>query len=1196
MAMHAHVVTWKNYKYKKVILLSLVTILAFVAANALLTNSAYAASSGYYTMPNRIPEPDPAGNPIYITLSTTRNDRNGNGAFQPDTDFKIYSDVKPTSANYRAKIQIDPSGSDEACDGMFVVPQMWRLNDYEGNLGGDNGIDWTGGPVPTRNDCSNFDLDFNPDLFVYSKVPGHGGLWVAKVRISLSPNNKVLNLHAAARGGSKMGLAQGGKVNLHAANHRQRDENQYDVRFRPECNYFDKGGSAEKTLSWSDDDYGTYLGGPDVPGAGPENTRLSVYVGAIYDRGGSTLAQVSNLTYSGRGGQGRLDLNNLEPGASYGLSFQFVDDGNTIQITWPFDSGDYYIKCESSPPVISAVAPSCEPHGKAVNGIAYDPDSLSKNIQVEIFLGGPRGTGSSIGRVSTVGPGYYSMNVDAAMGSPPSGTFTFYAYALGVDSSGATDGQDSTPAIVTVRCGGLPGAVGCPSMPEGIKPVTVPDRDGIPPSDPVPANGKVYQEQANAIMFTREPVNPANGQVSDTWYHKMLQVYDQWGETDGGYLPLDWTNNPTFAIDYTPFMRAYPYDYHAVSLLYSTAYKETMYVYNIPSGEYYCDNGGVLQVDHKCYTSYTANTVNPDFPACPFGGEKAGSMCIVKTPAKQYYKANKVAVDKQMWWAYGPAAPPAPDHWTNAYTPVLNPCYNRTYEVKDSDVSASQPQIVPNNENPTNVTFQYQFGVTYGLVPPQAGWQPYDRPQSPPVRSPFTANVNYQANYYLNRGGAMMPLYSKTSASGTDQMPTSMYTGGPQNVSKVDSPGISVPPLRAGDQICMTLDVYYRNGEMKNDGNDPVFGNRPITEQVDGTDHVTVDSACSAPVTNEPYAHFFGGDVQAGPGFSEGETCQVDPNGQIRTLTRTTGPLPKGSGSQFAAQALGDIQGLSTATLRRIIPTSSTGLSFSNTENTGGGTFDAPNTGGKFGLGGSYCIPDYFGTKPKETTVNTTATTAPIGTAGAQWYRPAGGKVTIDGGTVAAGTQQAIFIENADVYIRGNIQFGGATTGWNSLKDIPSLYIIVKNGNVRIDPSVTQLDGIYIAQPNSGTAKGVISTCGTADRSFAAYEIFNTCKNQLVVNGAFVARQVFLNRSFGSLRYAERYAGTSGESPLYGSAHACGEAGSDVPVGGPLVSNDCAAEIFNFSPEFYLAQPATTPSSGPASGKFDSITSLSPVL
>jgi hypothetical protein len=355
------------------------------------------------------------------------------------------------------------------------------------------------------------------------------------------------------------------------------------------------------------------------------------------------------------------------------------------------------------------------------------------------------------------------------------------------------------------------------------------------------------------------------------------------------------------------------------------------------------------------------------------------------------------------------------------------------------------------------------------------------------------------------------------------------------------------------------------------------------------------DSDCdSRIVVNEPYVHFPAGDVRAGPGFSDRGSCSIDSTASIHTLTRTTGTRPVGSGAQLAAQALGDIQGFSSANLRELFPTGSTGLTFANTENTSGGSGEAPNTGGRAGIASNYCIADYYDTMPKNTPTDTASTTATINTSphATDVKSYSGHTITLHGGTVGLGTQQAIYIENGDLYIDGNITFAGADTGWNSLSDIPSLYIIVKNANIYIADNVTQLDGIYVAQPNRGdTTKGVVDTCANGTHHYQATEIFTNCKHQLVVNGAFVANKIFLNRAYSSLRY-----GQPGESKLYSPAHDCGHPGRDTPPSGPTSNTDCAGEIFNFSPEFYLQQPAITNSGGPTSGRFDSYTSLSPVL
>ena len=117
--------------------------------------------------------------------------------------------------------------------------------------------------------------------------------------------------------------------------------------------------------------------------------------------------------------------------------------------------------------------------------------------------------------------------------------------------------------------------------------------------------------------------------------------------------------------------------------------------------------------------------------------------------------------------------------------------------------------------------------------------------------------------------------------------------------------------------------------------------------------------------------------------------------------------------------------------------------------------------------------------------------------------------------------------------------------------NIPSFALNVKGGNIYIDPAITELDGLYVASKDGAGRGGKIYTCGTASgASFApmpAASLFNGCHQQLVVYGAFVANQVNLMRTFGSLRDA-----TAGEG--VGGSHAPAEkyrAGPDFTYQNP---------------------------------------------
>lgn len=86
---------------------------------------------------------------------------------------------------------------------------------------------------------------------------------------------------------------------------------------------------------------------------------------------------------------------------------------------------------------------------------------------------------------------------------------------------------------------------------------------------------------------------------------------------------------------------------------------------------------------------------------------------------------------------------------------------------------------------------------------------------------------------------------------------------------------------------------------------------------------------------------------------------------------------------------------------------------------------------------------------------------------------------------------------------------------------------MIATGNIYISPNVTELDGVYTTQPLSVAAGGKIYTCSpplaslTATDNIPASFIANAytgCSNQLTVYGSFVANQVVMMRTFGSLR------------------------------------------------------------------------------
>ncbi|MGF7229198.1 MAG: hypothetical protein ACQR33_04400 [Candidatus Saccharibacteria bacterium] len=300
-------------------------------------------------------------------------------------------------------------------------------------------------------------------------------------------------------------------------------------------------------------------------------------------------------------------------------------------------------------------------------------------------------------------------------------------------------------------------------------------------------------------------------------------------------------------------------------------------------------------------------------------------------------------------------------------------------------------------------------------------------------------------------------------------------------------------------------------------------------------------------VAAEPYVAVAGGDVSVGGGISSGATsttCTPQSNASISSWNQGAAGF-NGAGSQFAAMALGVINGFATAKSVNNA-TMPSGLAFSNTVLSG--TY-----GGSFGQ--LPCIPDYFAQMPPATTISSPVN---IGTLATGTYLVTG-NATISG-SVAAGHQVAIYVDG-DTYIPpASITYSGSWT-----YDQAPLAEIISRGNLYVDQNVGQMDGAYIAQPTTTGTKGAIYTCATATGPYALDgTLYGNCnKKQLVVNGLFSAYQIYLMRTAGTVSAATNYA--------------------------TGLSN--AGELFNYNPAMWIAQPPTN-----GTGKYDAITSLPPIL
>ena len=339
----------------------------------------------------------------------------------------------------------------------------------------------------------------------------------------------------------------------------------------------------------------------------------------------------------------------------------------------------------------------------------------------------------------------------------------------------------------------------------------------------------------------------------------------------------------------------------------------------------------------------------------------------------------------------------------------------------------------------------------------------------------------------------------------------------------------------------------------------------------------------------KPYFKAYGADTFSG-GWFNADAVACDPGGpyyQAPVLSGTTnyhkgGTMAfadvdsgrKGASSEFAAISLGLIEG-ANANKYGFYSHPSSGykdLSFAN--------FTSLTVNSYWGgiLAGSapqaHCAPDYFSTKQNSSTIDKSINSASVDIAtldSKQYLITPSGILSINtSGLIGANKRTTVFVDG-NVFISSNITYANRST--YTADTAPKLTLVVR-GSVYVAPDVSQLDGLYIAQPktsspNPDTADtGVIWTCHTNDTNAPTDAFISlACRNKLTVNGAFIAKQVNLLRANGDIATA-----------------ANGEASSSGNI----------AEVFNFTPEMvtggsFFNQPSSA-------SKIQSLISLPPVF
>ncbi len=451
-------------------------------------------------------------------------------------------------------------------------------------------------------------------------------------------------------------------------------------------------------------------------------------------------------------------------------------------------------------------------------------------------------------------------------------------------------------------------------------------------------------------------------------------------------------------------------------------------------------------------------------------------------------------------------------------------CGNVTANVKPLvgshgfDVSATPKVTLNNSEVPTTATFTLTASV-----------------DEAPVNQ-----VDFVRFYYIDPKGpgpniplSVQPISASVESENVDFPNTSVKTFTPRIAT-----GPAINSLVVGDQVCVTLVIA------------PKTGNASV---IDGTISTPLTPYAYPPacaiVVAEPYFLLANGDVASGVGAVSAATCMGWGTSGSGTLTSWNfGNI--GAGTNFAAFALGTINGFASAQTTAYSTSGSStpvGLSFANIGAGSPGSFK----------GGIPCPADYYRTLPSSA-ISISGNYLVPNTNNA--YKDTSVVAGIDGGIISPGNRPVIY-HDGNVIISGPIVlFHGGT-----LTTLSSFYLVVKGGNIYIRPGVHQLDGVYIAQPDAMGNGGKIYTCSNlaGNGPPTAGQLNNSnnatgCQNQLIVKGAFIAKEIKLYRSFGKFA-----------------------------IGPP-------AEIFNFTPPTWLAAPASIGAS--EIGGYEAITSLSPIL
>jgi hypothetical protein len=381
---------------------------------------------------------------------------------------------------------------------------------------------------------------------------------------------------------------------------------------------------------------------------------------------------------------------------------------------------------------------------------------------------------------------------------------------------------------------------------------------------------------------------------------------------------------------------------------------------------------------------------------------------------------------------------------------------------------------------------------------------------------------------------------------GANDMYNFIYTSGspPSPSCSVTSPNLASSPYATGSVVNLTILPSSGTSVTSISSTDPDFptiavGTTTLTLTTTGgpytiTAHTNGPASCTTSFSvnqvTKPYFQVQGGDIEAGAGYGSctpNSIAQIDAYNFLQSLNRYTGSF-----GQMASIATGSVSGFNSAensdysavyaappsSLPAIKPTS--GLNFTNLDQ-GGGNYPT-------------CLTDYYVASGISTATAYPSASNPLSTAtipSSGTYNYSGASTLVINATqLSPGSRIVLGVTNQNVYINGNITYSNTYTSGST---IPLFELIVSGGNIYIDPSVTNLEGVFIAEPNSGSG-GTVYTCASNAASPAPPSPVRTyagCdQNPLTLEGSLSANTIEMLRTIGD---DSSLSSTTAETYLY---------------------------------------------------------------